>query len=321
MRFFSGTSLTFALTSGSAIAETCQSFCDRLDGCKAGDHTYGSYCKSYQDPEVCFGLYWLDETETAMCFQPDSLGACPETRPVRCPSERSRCEEVCQSTEGCGTDKHGSYCKHWQVEPVCFGLYYKDASKTSTCFEPFDLSCPSEFPVGCEEDDSLKSTTVAPTTIAVSSLGSVGPFSTVTTVAPVTVKAAFTVRTGTAKSAVSTTNAPTTSTSTTEAPVNRPNGKYVGSAMGGVLSMTATFTPGTVDIVFSFSGASFTGPGIPYVMVGSNVELAASPALDAFLAKVPMKLSPSDITISFEASSNQVSGSFKGFKIVGSKVA
>jgi hypothetical protein len=56
-------------------------------------------------------------------------------------------------------------------------------------------------------------------------------------------------------------------------------------------------------------------------MVGSNVELAASPALDAFLAKVPMKLSPSDITISFEASSNQVSGSFKGFKIVGSKVA
>ncbi|EER05803.1 hypothetical protein Pmar_PMAR011852 [Perkinsus marinus ATCC 50983] len=46
---------------------TCQDVCDRLVGCK--DSAWGSYCKSWQDPPVCFGI--LKMYDGSLCYQSD----------------------------------------------------------------------------------------------------------------------------------------------------------------------------------------------------------------------------------------------------------
>ncbi|KAF4721612.1 hypothetical protein FOZ63_010527, partial [Perkinsus olseni] len=46
---------------------TCQDVCDRLVGCK--DSAWGSYCKSWQDPPICFGI--LKMYDGSLCHQSD----------------------------------------------------------------------------------------------------------------------------------------------------------------------------------------------------------------------------------------------------------
>jgi hypothetical protein len=151
MRFIIATlaSLMVSQTNG----KSCQSYCHDLAECKQDPHHHGSYCKSWQKPDVCFGLYWTDETETSMCFYPNNKD-CPEKRPVRCPKPEPTdpCREICKATPGCKNDPHhhGSYCKKWQTKPVCFGLYWTDATKTKTCFHSTEReTCKSKYPVKC----------------------------------------------------------------------------------------------------------------------------------------------------------------------------
>ncbi|KAF4655372.1 hypothetical protein FOL47_009461 [Perkinsus chesapeaki] len=47
---------------------TCQSVCDGLVGCK--DSAWGSYCKSWQDPPVCFGIF--KRYDGSLCHQSES---------------------------------------------------------------------------------------------------------------------------------------------------------------------------------------------------------------------------------------------------------
>ena len=72
------------LTFGSMGQDVCQGFCNNVVSCITEEHEHGSYCKSWQDPPVCFGLYWTDESQTAMCFEPSEDGACSENIPVTC---------------------------------------------------------------------------------------------------------------------------------------------------------------------------------------------------------------------------------------------
>ena len=65
------------------------------------------------------------------------------------------CQEYCNDLPTCANDPqaHGSYCKSWQNPPVCFGIYYVDASRSTKCFQPADPSCPGTIPVSCPEDE------------------------------------------------------------------------------------------------------------------------------------------------------------------------
>ena len=129
-------------------ASSCQTLCSSLDECANDPHAHGSYCKTWNEPNVCFGLYYTDETRTSLCFQPNN-SACPERFPVECPAPVApRCEEICQSVETCRNDPHahGSYCKTWQTPNVCFGLYH---TESGICFQPNDPSCKESTPVLC----------------------------------------------------------------------------------------------------------------------------------------------------------------------------
>jgi hypothetical protein len=72
--------------SGASVIATCQSYCDALPECAQDPHYHGSYCKSWQTPQVCFGLYHT--SGGGMCFQPNNP-QCPESSPVYCPEYSS----------------------------------------------------------------------------------------------------------------------------------------------------------------------------------------------------------------------------------------
>ncbi len=144
-------SAVFASLISQSSAFTCQSLCDGLAECAEDPHAHGSYCKAWNNPQVCFGLYFTDASQTEMCFQPNNEG-CPEDIPVPCPEHvEPVCENICASLDSCVNDPHGhgSYCKDWQDPQVCFGLYHTDASRTAYCFQPNEEGCPEEFPVAC----------------------------------------------------------------------------------------------------------------------------------------------------------------------------
>lgn len=63
------------------------------------------------------------------------------------------CEDVCAEVESCVTSKkaQNSYCKYWQNPPVCFGLYFTDATYSKVCYQPNDPDCKEAYPVICHE--------------------------------------------------------------------------------------------------------------------------------------------------------------------------
>ena len=129
--------------------DICSLVCQFFGDCREDPNAHGSYCKYWQEPPVCFGFYFRENG--SLCYQPNDP-TCPEELPARCPRPiNPTCQAICNTVETCFNDPqaHGSYCKSWQSESVCFGLYYTDASRTSVCFHPNDPSCPQEFPVRC----------------------------------------------------------------------------------------------------------------------------------------------------------------------------
>ena len=60
----------------------------------------GSYCKFYQNAEVC------------------------QFSDVPCGCLEPTCEEVCANTPGCVNGDQGSYCKYWDNRYVCFDWDY-----------------------------------------------------------------------------------------------------------------------------------------------------------------------------------------------------
>ncbi|KAF4731278.1 hypothetical protein FOZ63_031751, partial [Perkinsus olseni] len=58
------------------------------------------------------------------------------------------CRAVCQNTPAC-RDGFTSYCKWWQREAVCFGLYWTESGET--CFQPRESSCPEGLSVRCAD--------------------------------------------------------------------------------------------------------------------------------------------------------------------------
>lgn len=140
----------FAHSAYFATASTCEAICNGLAECAANPNAQGSYCKSDHNPQVCFGLYYNDETRTSMCYQPNNE-SCREDFPVVCPTSVPTCEQRCQTVEACREAPHPqwSYCKDDHVPRTCFGLYFTDATETNMCFQPNDASCDESRPVLC----------------------------------------------------------------------------------------------------------------------------------------------------------------------------
>jgi hypothetical protein len=163
-------------------AEDCQEVCTSLASCSKG-----SYCKDWQSPSVCFGLYYRDASQADVCYVIDDE-TCPHDYPVNCDAAKSItnppttiavtatrtssitvCPGSCQAA--CGTvpeclaaieSSHGSYCKLESLVPVCFGLYYRDSSRTSLCYHPGDASCPETDPFTCCSEVPIDTTTPTP---------------------------------------------------------------------------------------------------------------------------------------------------------------
>jgi hypothetical protein len=344
MRFVFRSSIIALLSSAVVSAETCQTLCDSVDGCRDDPHEHGSYCKTWENPRVCFGLYWADEAQTQMCFFPNSAGDCPETRPVRCPEVEDRCQAMCNDNLSCANDPHahGSYCKSWQNPSVCFGLYWTDATKTNTCFQPVDgESCSEDFPVECAGEAPV-ATTAAPvdptTTSAATTTAAVGMRAhddglagipeVPTTAAPATTVAPATTTTRapttTTRAPTTTTRAPTTSTTTaapTTSGVRQISGRYGGSL--GPLNLEATLDPSTMrlNVVFRMAALVFPGNNLPYTFDGTNIRISPTPEAIAYLRGLPLPQEPHTVSLVYDAAADTITASFGGFRILGRKLA
>lgn len=105
-----------------------------------------------------------------MCFAPNDK-SCPTNIPISCaeqstlppppptfptppttqPAVFGNCRKLCSGIRECAANpkQQSSYCKDWQNPAVCFGIYFRDASRRSLCFAPNDPTCKEDFPVGC----------------------------------------------------------------------------------------------------------------------------------------------------------------------------
>lgn len=65
---------------------SCVEVCKKTKGCFPTRGGSLSYCKTWQTPQVCFGLYYTDSSFTSTCFHQSHIGTdnCPERWPVLC---------------------------------------------------------------------------------------------------------------------------------------------------------------------------------------------------------------------------------------------
>lgn len=149
---------TNAVAEEQIILSSCESFCSETNACATDPYSHGSYCKDYgTNPPVCFGFYWRDFSQTQKCYQPNDP-TCPQAFPVTCPNQPTvtpvpldTCDINCLVTPSCAFSPthQGSYCKTDLSIPVCFGLYWRNAEQTESCFFPADSTCPETVPIRC----------------------------------------------------------------------------------------------------------------------------------------------------------------------------
>ena len=113
--------------------EYCQGLCDDNKECRHDKH--GSYCKSWQDPPVCFGFY--HKKPHGYCFEPNDP-KCNDAKldPVKCGhkvGKKGYCQELCEKVDSCRkilmltvpTAKNG---KMWMFASACIILSTGTAS-------------------------------------------------------------------------------------------------------------------------------------------------------------------------------------------------
>ena len=87
--------------------------------------------------------------------------------------------------------------------------------------------------------------------------------------------------------------------------------------------MTVTITaPNVMTIQLVIGGTmNFSGSNIGYRVNGDRIELVNDSNLTSFLAQLPMPVQPTDITITYNAVTDVLTGRFLVFTIVGTKAA
>lgn len=70
---------------------TCEDVCDLTETCTSNPHAHGTYCKTWQRPSVCFGMYVKPIARfpfISVCYQPND-STCDDLNyePLRCENE------------------------------------------------------------------------------------------------------------------------------------------------------------------------------------------------------------------------------------------
>lgn len=59
------------------------------------------------------------------------------------------CESLCDLNSVCKDSDRKSFCRWDKAKPNCFGLYWKDSTRQTVCYHPFEQGCSEEYPVEC----------------------------------------------------------------------------------------------------------------------------------------------------------------------------
>ena len=83
MTFLLRTCLLYQMGCFAYAKDICERVCNEVETCRNEPHRHSSYCKTWQRPPVCFGLYWTDTLRSSVCFELDEL-ECPKALPIEC---------------------------------------------------------------------------------------------------------------------------------------------------------------------------------------------------------------------------------------------
>ena len=72
-----------------------------------------------------------------------------QTLETKSTDSRGTCESLCAKNSVCVGSDRQSFCRWDKIRPNCFGLYWKDATRKSVCYHPFETDCSEEHPVEC----------------------------------------------------------------------------------------------------------------------------------------------------------------------------
>jgi hypothetical protein len=243
------------------------------------------------------------------------------------------CAAACSATASCANDPHGhsSYCKFWQTEAVCFGLYWKSANSTEMCFFPNEPSCSEALPVLCNYTTvDIPTTSPIQTSTGVNTVSTSGTARTTgrpTTSSALPSTSNGIVNTTTTRPSItmapstrfSSTLSPTTSTSTVSSSVSplKLSGRYCGSSGStNRIGFQTNFQPSTVDITLTdFLKGSIANVPYVYDSVSGLVTLTPTPAYVGFLNGLPLFLVPEDIVVIYNEPTDRVLITVLGVKI------
>ncbi|EER00325.1 conserved hypothetical protein [Perkinsus marinus ATCC 50983] len=246
MFFTAVATIVSAVAVASATEDSCLALCNKVDGCKTAK--YGSYCKAWKEPAVCFGLVRRDDG--SYCFQPTDKD---------CSGASVSCDAgVIPTTVAPATTTITT------AAPVTTttSTTSKSAIATTTTAKPVTTSSTTQIPITTTTTATTSPTTVksttntqAPTTTPTTTTTTAKPTTTTqspttttttttTTATPSTTTSTTTTTTTTTKS-TTTTQAPTTTTTTTT-PVF--GGHFCGKVMGQSFDIDFTDGHATINV-------------------------------------------------------------------------
>ncbi|EER15892.1 merozoite surface protein 2, putative [Perkinsus marinus ATCC 50983] len=228
--------VTSAVAVATATEDACSQMCSEVDGCRGSK--YGSYCKGWMTPSICFGL--VRRTDGSYCFQPGD---------VNCVGEAVPC------SMGHVTTAEPTESPLTTAVPATKSASTTSASIATTATEVNTTAAPTTTA------QAVTTTPVETTT------NTVGPITTttatttrVTTTTTATTPKATTTTTATTRA--TTTTMTTTKATTTTAASPAFGGHYCGSMMGQ--SFTVDFASNgraTINVMGMSAGADYTVDG------------------------------------------------------------
>ena len=138
MRFI--TFVLASVASASTEIDYCRELCHSDPNC-----TRGSYCKSYQNPQVCQAYYFDSPDKSGPFYYHNPTVRRNTETPVLCTDaqailnrssttteevEIDYCRLLCKVNPDCQRLGRGSYTKYWLHKVVCYGFVLTDEAGT-----------------------------------------------------------------------------------------------------------------------------------------------------------------------------------------------
>ncbi|KAF4695114.1 hypothetical protein FOZ60_005851 [Perkinsus olseni] len=265
MRSFVVSLSTFAtaLSLVSATEDPCSQMCSDVSGC--ANSKYGSYCKSWETPAVCFGL--IKKSDGSICFEPTDPGCAGE--PLACgvqttmaPATTTKHTSTAfmSTTKAPMTTSTGAETTTTGAETTTTGAETTTTgAETTTTGAETTTTGAETTTTGAETTTTgaATSTTGAETTTGVPTVTTTVPVSTTTTVEVTTTES-------------------TTSAATTTTQAAGLNGKYCGNLYGQDFSVDFESGRATLSVLGQTAGCD-------YEVDGTDIEFSN---YDAILQKL-----------------------------------